>query len=140
MPTAGLSLSGRKTTAVGLRIAPTSATPHARRSSRARLAAPSRTRASGSMRFRQSCLEFDFLYAQDCPELGLVVPNRTDHRLGSLALEEELDELLGVGADDAVAKHVVRLSSCAWIGSNLQKGAIAGEGRLRPPPATPNAS
>ena len=32
----------------------------------------------------------------------LVLPNLTDHRLGCLALEEELDDLLGRGADDAV--------------------------------------
>jgi hypothetical protein len=31
------------------------------------------------------------------------------HRLGRLALEEELDDFLGLGADDPVKEHVVRI-------------------------------
>ena len=36
----------------------------------------------------------------------LVLPNLAGHPLSGLALEEELDDLLGLGADDAVEEHV----------------------------------
>jgi hypothetical protein len=37
-----------------------------------------------------------------CASSGSSSRNLADHRLGDLPLEEELDDLLGLGADDAV--------------------------------------
>jgi hypothetical protein len=49
--------------------------------------------------------ELDRLNPQDFRKLRLVVPNLTNHRLGCLTLEVELDHLLGVSTDDAVEEH-----------------------------------
>jgi hypothetical protein len=40
----------------------------------------------------------------------LLLPNLADHRLGGLPLEEELDDLLGLGADDAVEEHAASIA------------------------------
>jgi hypothetical protein len=45
--------------------------------------------------------ELDCLDPQILRQQRLVLPNFADHRLGRLALEEELHDLLGLGADDA---------------------------------------
>jgi hypothetical protein len=89
------------------------------------------------MRLRQSCLEFDFLYAQDCRELRLVHPNLTDHRLGRLLVEEELNDLLGLGADDGVEARMVqnpswrsRLRKSPWPLEFVQRRPIRLERHL----------
>jgi hypothetical protein len=52
------------------------------------------------------CLaELDRLDPQLLRQRRLVLPNLTDHHLGCLTLEEELDDLLGLGADDALKEH-----------------------------------
>jgi hypothetical protein len=84
--------------------------------------------------------KLDRLEAECFRERSIVAAPLADHCLGCVALEEELDDLFGLGADDAGEEHVVRISSCAWIGPNLQKGATRGRGAAAaPPPATPNA-
>jgi hypothetical protein len=49
--------------------------------------------------------EFDCLDPEIVRQRRLVLPNLADHRLGRVALEEELNDLLGLGADDAVEEH-----------------------------------
>ena len=46
--------------------------------------------------------KLDRLDQQFLRQRRLVLSNLTDHRLGRLPVEEELDDLLGLGADDAV--------------------------------------
>ena len=50
-------------------------------------------------------VELDGLHSQALRQHRLVLPNLVDHRLGCIPLEEELDDLLGLGADDAVEEH-----------------------------------
>jgi hypothetical protein len=59
-----------------------------------------------------ACLlaELDRLDPQLLRQQRLVLPNLPDHRPGCLLLEEELDDLLGLGADDAVEEHAVSIS------------------------------
>jgi hypothetical protein len=52
--------------------------------------------------FPGSSLELDRLDPQIVRQRRLVLPDLADHRLGCLTLEKELDDLLGLGADDAV--------------------------------------
>jgi hypothetical protein len=49
--------------------------------------------------------ELDRLDPENLSQQRLVLPNLADHRVGCLPLEEELDDLLGLGTDDAVEKH-----------------------------------
>ena len=46
--------------------------------------------------------KLDRLDQQFLRQRRLVLSNLTDHRLGRRPVEEELDDLLGLGADDAV--------------------------------------
>jgi hypothetical protein len=66
-------------------------------------------RFGGLSRSKASVGELDRLDPQLIRQHRLVLPNLVDHRLGFLALEEELNDLLGLGADDAVEEHAVRI-------------------------------
>jgi hypothetical protein len=60
---------------------------------------------------RKPQAELDRLDPQTLCKRRLVFPNLTDHRLGCLVFEEELDDLLGLGADDAVEEDFVSVGS-----------------------------
>lgn len=69
--------------------------------------------------------KLDRLDPQILRQQRLVLPNLTDHRLGRLTLEEELDELLGLGADDPVEEHVARIRALTESVSELSGGGFS---------------
>ena len=63
--------------------------------------APCSGSSTASRTLTGSSLELDRLDPQLLRQLRFVLPNLADHRLGCLPLEEELNDLLDLGADDA---------------------------------------
>jgi hypothetical protein len=67
-------------------------------------------------RARALLAQLDRLDPQLVRQYRLVLPNLANHRPGCFALEEELDDLPGLGADDAVEQHAGRDAALTgWV-------------------------